>query len=103
MVQRPDLSDPLNFHPSCASPAYLEGATVAGSSPAAAPLPSPSPVPLLQVSRYGIPAPRAFLAQHFPEGIALDSAYVAPSVVHHVEACVEEALTAGTWWVGASA
>ncbi len=56
-----------------------------------------SPIFCRQVSKYGIPAPRQFLAQHFPEGIALDSTYVAPSVVDHVEACVEEALAAGTW------
>ncbi len=51
----------------------------------------------LQVSKYGIAAPRQFLPQHFPDGIALDSAFVAPSVVDQVEACAEEALQAGSW------
>ncbi|GAB4816872.1 hypothetical protein N2152v2_003918 [Parachlorella kessleri] len=49
------------------------------------------------VSKYGIAAPRQFLPQHFPDGIALDSAFVAPSVVDQVEACAEEALQAGSW------
>ena len=78
--------------------------TVAGPSAASlhVPLslrrPAPSAAPP-QVSRYGIPVPRAFLQQHFPEGLALDSAFVAPSVVDQVEASVEEALSAGSWWV----
>jgi hypothetical protein len=37
-----------------------------------------------QVKQYGIPAGRQFLAQHFPDGIALDSAYVSPAVVDQV-------------------
>ncbi|EFN57486.1 hypothetical protein CHLNCDRAFT_143015 [Chlorella variabilis] len=46
------------------------------------------------VRQYGIPAPRPFLAHHFPDGLALDSAYLSPAVV---EAAAEEALAAGGW------
>ncbi|KAI3438673.1 hypothetical protein D9Q98_001094 [Chlorella vulgaris] len=49
------------------------------------------------VTRYGIPSARPFLAEHFPDGIALDSAYLSPAVVDQVEAAVEEALAAGGW------
>ncbi|KAL4425678.1 hypothetical protein ABPG75_009694 [Micractinium tetrahymenae] len=47
--------------------------------------------------QYGIPAPKQFLAQHFPDGIALDSAFVSPAVVDQVEATVEEAMAGGGW------
>jgi hypothetical protein len=37
-----------------------------------------------QVKQYGIPQPRAFLEQHFPDGAALESAFVSPAVVDQV-------------------
>lgn len=46
-------------------------------------LPSLSPP---QVKQYGVPNAKQFLAQHFPDGVALDSAYVSPAVVDQVGA-----------------
>lgn len=42
------------------------------------------PPSLLQAKQYGIPGPSQFLAQHFPDGVALDSAFVSPAVVDQV-------------------
>ena len=37
--------------------------------------------------QYGVPAsPKPFLAAHFPDGLALDTAYVAPAVINQVGA-----------------
>lgn len=65
--------------------------------PPTKPHPIPPCPPKPQVKQYGIPNARAFLAQHFPDGLALESAYVSPAVVDQVEATVEEALAGGGW------
>eukprot|EP00887_Chlorella_sp_A99_P000841 scaffold5.g841.t1 len=50
-----------------------------------------------QVAKYGVPSAQQFLAQAFPDGVALGSAYLAPAVVEQVAAAAEEALAAGSW------
>ena len=75
---------------SAGPPSQASGASQASARPRRA-----SPRARPQVKQYGIPNARAFLAQHFPDGHALESAYVSPAVVGQVEAAVEEALAPG--------
>lgn len=60
----------------CASPAP--------SQPSAQPLSPPRSPTAPQVKQYGVPNAKQFLAQHFPDGVALESAYVSPAVVGQV-------------------
>ncbi|WIA28131.1 hypothetical protein OEZ86_010705 [Tetradesmus obliquus] len=49
------------------------------------------------VRKAGISNEKAYLKQSFPEGLALESVYVSPSVVSQAEAAVDEALRNGAW------
>ncbi|KXZ55512.1 hypothetical protein GPECTOR_2g1061 [Gonium pectorale] len=51
------------------------------------------------VKRMGISGERAYLRSAFPDGIPLESAFVAPSLLASLEAAVEEAVAAGAGWV----
>jgi hypothetical protein len=48
-------------------------------------------------TKNGVNNPAQYLAQAFPEGLALSSAFVAPTVSHQVEAAVEDAVQSGSW------
>ena len=49
------------------------------------------------VAKLGIPSAQAHLQAAFPDGIALETAFVAPELVQHLDGAVEEALGAEHW------
>jgi hypothetical protein len=80
--------------------AAAAGARAARGRPLCAPASPGSPPPsaqaaaggVPQVRRCGIPNERAFLRSKYPEGVALDSAYVSAGLLDQVETAVEEAV-----------
>ena len=48
-------------------------------------------------AKYGVSNTAQFLSGTFPEGQSLSTAFVSPSVVHQIEAAVEEAIQSSTW------
>ena len=49
------------------------------------------------VTKLGIPSAQAYLQANFPDGIALETAFVGPELVQQLDAAVEEALSAEQW------
>ena len=49
------------------------------------------------VAKLGISSGRQHLQSTFPDGIALDTAFVNPSVVHQLDASAEDAAASGSW------
>ncbi|CAI5509562.1 unnamed protein product, partial [Closterium sp. Naga37s-1] len=72
----------------------------AGHSPAAA-VPGNAFITFSAVRQLGIPQPRQYLESLFPDkssALLLDSTLVHSSLVHQLDAAVEEAITAKSWW-----
>lgn len=49
------------------------------------------------IAKLGISSGRQHLQTTFPDGIALDTAFVNPSVVHQLDASAEDAAASGSW------
>lgn len=49
------------------------------------------------VSKLGIPSGKQHLQTTFPQGIALETAFVNPTVVHQLDASAEDAAASGSW------
>lgn len=49
------------------------------------------------VAKLGIAASKQHLQTTFPDGIALESAFVSPSVIHQLDASAEDAVASGSW------
>ncbi|KAL3152351.1 hypothetical protein ABBQ32_001414 [Trebouxia sp. C0010 RCD-2024] len=49
------------------------------------------------VAKLGIAASKQHLQTTFPDGIALESAFVSPSVIHQLDASAEDAAASGSW------
>jgi hypothetical protein len=49
------------------------------------------------LKKLAIPNPKQYLEGKYPDGIALETVFVHPSLVNQLDAAVEEALANGTW------
>jgi len=49
------------------------------------------------VTKLGISSGKQHLQATFPDGIALETAFVSPSVVHQLDASAEDAVASGSW------
>lgn len=49
-------------------------------------------------TKHGISNPVSFLSTEFPDGVLLSKTFVSPSIVHEVNAALEEAEASGSWF-----
>ena len=49
------------------------------------------------VAKLGIASAKQHLQATFPDGLALETAFVSPSVVHQLDAAAEDAVTSSSW------
>lgn len=49
------------------------------------------------VAKTGIASAKQHLQTSFPDGIALESTFVSPAVVHQLDAAAEDAVSSGSW------
>lgn len=46
----------------------------------------------------GVGSARAYLEATFPDGIALDTVFVGPELLHQLDASAEEAIATASWY-----